>query len=151
MGESMERRLLPGVFYADLHLSNWAWFEAQMTQVIDSWRGQYRTFEKGPLKKYRWTYKKYLCSRLSPVDKRGSVPMGPSVMPKKTKFGRKVRNFNKHTEFVSYYLIPDSKPNIWRARSTKTVINSLRVINLGKPSIPNNKSLLDRVPSRSTN
>ena len=101
--------------------------------------------------KYRWAYNKYLCSRLSPVDKRGSVPMGPSVMPKKTKFGRKVRNFNKHTEFVSYYLIPDSKSGISRVRSTKTASNSLRVINLGKLSIPNNKSLLDKVPSRSTN
>ena len=99
--------------------------------------------------KYRWTYK-YLSPWLSPVDKRDSVLREPSVVPKKTKFGRKAHNFNKRTESVSYYLIPDNKPNIWRARCTKTASNSLRVINLGKPSSPN-KSLLDKVPSESTN
>ena len=35
--------------------------------------------------------------------------MGPAVIPKKTKFRKKPRNFNKRTECVLYYLIPDSK------------------------------------------
>ena len=84
------------------------------------------------------------------MDTASFVLMGSSIMPKKTKFGgRHVILISAQS--VSYYLMIDSKADILRAKSTKTASDSSRAINLGKPPIPNNKSLLGKAPSGSTN
>ena len=65
--------------------------------MIDSWRGQDRTFEKGPLKStgghtisiYAQDYRLWIKEAVSQWD--------PQSCPRRTKFGRKARNFNKHT------------------------------------------------------